>query len=59
MQDEYTRAGFWHEDTFHDILARNAARFPDREVLYDRRQRVTYGELVRRIDAVAARLPPG
>jgi non-ribosomal peptide synthetase component E (peptide arylation enzyme) len=56
MQDEYTQAGFWHDDTFHDILARNAARFPDREVLYDRHQRVTYGELVQRIDAVAARL---
>ena len=56
MQDEYTQAGFWHDDTFHDILARNAACFPDREVLYDRRQRVTYGELVQRIDAVAARL---
>ena len=56
MVAEYTEAGFWHRDTFHDILSRNASRFPDREVLYDGRQRVTYGELLERVDAVAARL---
>ena len=48
------RAGFWRDDTFHDILARRAAEHPDREVLYDRRARITYKELADRVDAVAA-----
>lgn len=56
MVDEYTRSGLWQGDTLHDILTRHAARFPDREVLFDRRQRVTYRQLAERVDAVAARL---
>ena len=54
MAEAYRRAGFWRDDTFHDILTRRAAEHPDREVLYDRRARITYKELANRVDAVAA-----
>jgi acyl-CoA synthetase (AMP-forming)/AMP-acid ligase II len=42
--------------TFHDILARRAAAHPDREALIDHRHRVTYGELLERVDRTAAGL---
>lgn len=54
--DRYTRAGHWGSETFSQILARQAAAHPEREVLVDRRHRVTYGELKARVDRVAAKL---
>ena len=54
MAREFRAAGFWRGDTFHDILASRARRHPEREALFDGRRRVTYRELVDRIDAVAA-----
>ena len=56
MIAEYTGSGFWCDDTFHDILARHAHAFPEREVLYDRHQRITYRGLYERVDAVACAL---
>ena len=54
MARTYRDAGFWHGETFHDVLARRAGRHPDREALYDGRRRVTYRQLAERVDAVAA-----
>ena len=54
--ERYTRAGHWGSETFSQILARQAAAHPEREVLVDRRHRVTYGELKARVDRVAAKL---
>ena len=41
-------------ERFHDILTRRAAAHPDREAIVDHRQRVTYGELLERVDRTAA-----
>ncbi|MBI1959194.1 MAG: AMP-binding protein [Candidatus Rokubacteria bacterium] len=54
--ERYTRAGHWGSETFSQILARQAAAHPEREVLVDGRHRVTYGELKARVDRVAAKL---
>src|SRR3972149_5174832 len=43
--ERYTRAGHWGSETFSQILARQAAAHPEREVLVDGRHRVTYDEL--------------
>jgi non-ribosomal peptide synthetase component E (peptide arylation enzyme) len=43
-------------ETFHDILARRAAAHPDREAIVDHRHRVTYGELLQRVDRAASGL---
>ena len=43
-------------ETFHDVLARRAASHPDREAIVDHRHRVTYGELLARVDRTAAAL---
>ena len=43
-------------ETFHDLLARRAAAHPDREAIVDHRHRVTYGELLARVDRTAAGL---
>ena len=42
--------------TFYEILARRAAAHPDREALVDHRHRVSYGELLDRVDRTAAAL---
>ncbi|MHA1564736.1 MAG: class I adenylate-forming enzyme family protein [Alphaproteobacteria bacterium] len=52
----FTDEGYWGSDTIHDIVARQAKKFPDREVLVDHRERITYGELYDRIESVAAAL---
>jgi non-ribosomal peptide synthetase component E (peptide arylation enzyme) len=43
-------------ETFHDVLAGRAAAHPDREAIVDRRHRVTYGELLTRVERTAAAL---
>ena len=43
-------------ETCHDILARRAAAHPDREALVDHRHRVTYRELLERVERTAAAL---
>ncbi len=54
--ERFTRSGHWGTETFYQILERRAAAHPEREVLVDRRHRVTYGELKARVDRVAAKL---
>src|SRR5437763_14976531 len=43
-------------EAFHDILARRAAAHPGGEAIVDHRHRVTYGELLARVDRTAAAL---
>jgi non-ribosomal peptide synthetase component E (peptide arylation enzyme) len=43
-------------ETFHDILARRAAAHPEREAIVDHRHRVSYRELLARVDRTAAAL---
>src|SRR6266542_2699500 len=54
--ERYTRSGHWGSETFYQILARRARAHPDREALIDHRHRVTYLELVERVDRTAAAL---
>src|SRR5213593_3876751 len=42
--------------TFHDIVARRAAAHPEREAIVDHRHRVTYSELLSRVERTAAAL---
>ena len=56
MIDKYTRAGFWGRDTIIRSLERTARAHPEREAVYDRTHRLSYGQLLRRIDRVAATL---
>ncbi len=53
LVERYTRSGHWRRETFYDVLARRAAATPDREAIVDRRHRVTYGQLKRRVDRLA------
>jgi non-ribosomal peptide synthetase component E (peptide arylation enzyme) len=43
-------------ETFHDVLARRATAHPERVALVDHRHRVTYGQLLARVDRTAAAL---
>jgi non-ribosomal peptide synthetase component E (peptide arylation enzyme) len=43
-------------ETFHDVLTRRAMAHPEREAIVDHRHRVTYGELLGRVDRTAAAL---
>jgi non-ribosomal peptide synthetase component E (peptide arylation enzyme) len=56
LVERFTRSGHWGTETFHDILARRAAAHPDREAVVDHRHRVTYRELLERVDRTAAGL---
>jgi len=54
--ERYTRSGHWGRETFYDLLARRAQAHPDREAIVDHRHRVTYREVVERVDRTAAGL---
>src|SRR5216684_3591165 len=54
--ERYTRSEHWGTETFYSVLARRAAAHPDRVAIVDHRARVTYAELLRRVDDVAAGL---
>jgi non-ribosomal peptide synthetase component E (peptide arylation enzyme) len=56
LVERYTRSGHWGTETFYAILARRAAAHPDRVAIVDHRGPIAYGELRRRVDAVAAGL---
>jgi len=53
---EHYRRGWWQPDTFHAILARNAAARPDRPALRDSARRLTWRELAAWVDRVALEL---
>jgi non-ribosomal peptide synthetase component E (peptide arylation enzyme) len=54
--ERYTRSGHWGTETFYSVLAQRAAAHPDRIAMIDHHGRVTYGELLRRVDDMAAGL---
>ncbi|PYM20061.1 MAG: cyclohexanecarboxylate-CoA ligase [Candidatus Rokuibacteriota bacterium] len=54
--ERYTLSGHWGTQTFSQILESRAAAHPDRIAIVDRQRRVTYAELQRRVDRVAAGL---
>jgi non-ribosomal peptide synthetase component E (peptide arylation enzyme) len=56
LVERYMRSGHWGSETFSQILQQQATAHPDREVIIDHRQRVTYGELCARVDRTAAAL---
>lgn len=56
MVERYTKAGYWGQDTVYGAIARTVQAYPEREALYDGTYRLTYSDLLRRIDRVAARL---
>ncbi|WP_437786394.1 (2,3-dihydroxybenzoyl)adenylate synthase [Sorangium sp. So ce1097] len=56
MADLYRRAGYWRGETFGELLRERAARRPDRIALVGDGRRLSYGELDRRADHLAAGL---
>jgi non-ribosomal peptide synthetase component E (peptide arylation enzyme) len=56
LVERYTRSGHWGTETFHDVLTGRAAAHPERVAIVDREQRVTYGELLTRVERTAAGL---
>ncbi|MBI4083767.1 MAG: acyl--CoA ligase [Candidatus Lambdaproteobacteria bacterium] len=53
---KYYEDGAWRADTFYTLLQRHAAAAPRRPALRDGRRRLTYAELLRAVDGVAAEL---
>ena len=54
--ERYSRSGHWGTESFYATLARRAATHPDRVAIVDAKGPVTYGELLARVDRVAAGL---
>lgn len=52
----YYGTGLWAEDTFYSLLAKHAANRPDAIALQDARRTVTWSELRKWVDGVAADL---
>ena len=53
---KYTQAGFWSQDTIFKAIERTAQAHPEREAIYDRTHRITYAQLVAKVNRVAATL---
>ena len=49
----YVERKLWTNETFFEVIERQAAAFPDREVFADARSRITYGALKDRIERCA------
>lgn len=54
--DEYTRAGFWRDDTFYGLVRGHAERNPDRIAVRSASGDLTYGRLIELVDAFAGDL---
>ena len=52
----YYANGVWREDTFYSLLSEHAARRPDAPALRDGARRLSWQQLLERVDAAAARL---
>ncbi|HVH82653.1 MAG TPA: hypothetical protein VM782_24900, partial [Stellaceae bacterium] len=52
----YYAAGLWRDDTFYTLLQKHAAERPDAAALRDATRRLSWAELLRAVDAVAADL---
>jgi acyl-CoA synthetase len=53
---EHTRSGAWRSDTIYSLLKAHAARAPDRAAIRDRGRRLTYRQLLKVVDDLAADL---
>ena len=53
MVDEFTRDGYWTDETFYDFYERNVREFGDREALVDSKYRLTWTQAKRLIDGIA------
>ena len=55
-QDAYVEAGYWRNQTFHDIVDSHAESTPDRTALVGPERELTYAELARNSRSIAAYL---
>ncbi len=53
MVDEFTRDGYWTDETFYDFYDRNAREFGNQEALVDSKYRLTWSEAKRLVDGIA------
>ncbi|MCK9908818.1 acyl--CoA ligase [Microbacteriaceae bacterium K1510] len=51
--EEYSRAGFWRDETFYDLVRAHAARTPDRIAVRSAVGDIGYGKLIELVDAFA------
>lgn len=51
--EEYSRARFWRDDTFYDLVRAHAARTPDRVAVRSSTGDLSYAALVKLVDAFA------
>lgn len=49
----YVERGLWSNETFYQVLERQAAAFPEREALCDASGRITYGQLKEKVERCA------
>jgi non-ribosomal peptide synthetase component E (peptide arylation enzyme) len=53
LAGQYVQRGLWSNETFFQVLERQAAAFPEREALCDARERITYGALKDKVERCA------
>ena len=54
LAERWRQRGQWADQTFFDILARQAQLHPDREVFVDGQQRITYAALTNKVERCAS-----
>ena len=54
--EEYTRAGFWRDETFYGLVRAHAERTPERVAVLTSTEALTYGKLMEQVDALACDL---
>ncbi|HYB57418.1 MAG TPA: AMP-binding protein [Alphaproteobacteria bacterium] len=54
MIERFTKSGHWGKETFYDLLSAVAARHPGRIAVVDAKSRVSYGELLEKVERTAA-----
>jgi non-ribosomal peptide synthetase component E (peptide arylation enzyme) len=56
MIEQYTKLGFWGRGTFLDHFERNVEKYPDKEYVVDAKGRVSFLEMSKVVNNIAARL---
>jgi non-ribosomal peptide synthetase component E (peptide arylation enzyme) len=54
--EQYTRLGFWGKGTFLDHFERNVGKYPDKEYVVDAKGRVSFLEMSKAVNNIAAQL---
>src|SRR5688572_6951462 len=54
--DQFKRAGIWRDETVADLLARHAAKQPNKTAIVAGADRLGYGDLERRVRALGSGL---